>query len=129
MHWKYLFNAWLLSSNHVSGLVCQRGYGSRSNNCILSLDRVRYVVARRQTLTATFLSLGFFNTLGRFAGGPISMIPGLSALRVHNILLFTAGVLTVIAAYAYNFTTAALYAGFCGFAIGIPVDMNFVAHE
>ncbi|CAF0784825.1 unnamed protein product [Rotaria sp. Silwood1] len=60
---------------------------------------------------------GFFNTLGRFAGGPIAMIPHLSSLRVHNALLFTAGILTVLAAYAYNFTTCALYAGLCGFAI------------
>ncbi|CAF2326798.1 unnamed protein product [Rotaria sp. Silwood2] len=60
---------------------------------------------------------GFFNTLGRFSGGPIAMIPHLSALRVHNVLLFTAGILTVLAAYAYNFTTCALYAGLCGFAI------------
>ena len=57
------------------------------------------------------------------------MIPGLNALRVHNVLLFTAGVLTVLAAYAHNFTTAALYAGFCGFAIGMPIDMNFVAYK
>ena len=62
--------------------------------------------------------LGFFNTIGRFLGGPIAMIPHFSALRVHNALLFTAGVLTVLAAYAHNFTTAALYAGLCGFAIG-----------
>ncbi|CAF5137040.1 unnamed protein product, partial [Rotaria sp. Silwood1] len=45
------------------------------------------------------------------------MIPHLSSLRVHNALLFTAGILTVLAAYAYNFTTCALYAGLCGFAI------------
>ncbi len=62
--------------------------------------------------------LGFCNTLGRFAGGPITMIPHFTALRVHNTLLFTAGILTVLAAYAYNFTTCALYAGLCGFAIG-----------
>jgi len=60
---------------------------------------------------------GFFNTLGRFASGPIAMIPHFSALRVHNVLLFTAGILTILAAYAYNFTTSALYAGLCGFAI------------
>ncbi len=62
--------------------------------------------------------LGFCNTIGRFTGGPITMIPHLNALRVHNALLFTAGILTVLAAYAYNFTTCALYAGLCGFAIG-----------
>jgi hypothetical protein len=62
--------------------------------------------------------LGFFNTIGRFAGGPIAMIPHLNALRVHNALLFTAGILTVLAAYAYNFPTCAIYAGLCGFAIG-----------
>ncbi|CAF3316535.1 unnamed protein product [Rotaria socialis] len=60
---------------------------------------------------------GAFNTLGRFAGGPIAMIPHLSALRVHNALLFTAGVLTVLAAYTYNFTSCAVYAALCGFAI------------
>ncbi len=46
------------------------------------------------------------------------MVPHLNALRVHNTLLFTAGILTVLAAYAYNFTTSALYAGLMGFAIG-----------
>jgi hypothetical protein len=65
-----------------------------------------------------FYYLGFFNTIGRFAGGPITMIPHLNALRVHNVLLFTAGILTVLAAYSFNFTTCALYAGLCGFAIG-----------
>ncbi|CAF4291742.1 unnamed protein product [Rotaria socialis] len=60
---------------------------------------------------------GFFNTLGRFSGEPIAMIPHLSALRVHNALLFTAGILTALAAYAYNMTTCALYAALCGFAI------------
>ncbi|CAF0906305.1 unnamed protein product [Adineta steineri] len=69
--------------------------------------------------TASFLLtiFGFCNTIGRFAGGPIAMLPHLSALRVHNALLFTAGILTVLAAYAYNFTTCALYAGLMGFAI------------
>lgn len=62
--------------------------------------------------------LGGFNTLGRFLGGPIAMLPHLNALRVHNAMLFTAGILTVLAAYANNFLTCALYAGFCGFAIG-----------
>ncbi|CAF0752882.1 unnamed protein product [Adineta ricciae] len=60
---------------------------------------------------------GLFNTIGRFAGGPIAMIPHLNALRVHNALLFMAGILTVLAAYAYNLTTCALYAALCGFAI------------
>lgn len=46
------------------------------------------------------------------------MIPHLNALRVHNVLLLTSGILTIFAAYAYNFTTCALYAGLCGFAIG-----------
>jgi hypothetical protein len=64
------------------------------------------------------LLLGSCNTIGRFVSGPIAMIPHLNALRVHNALLFTAGILTVLAAYAYNFTTCALYAGLCGFAIG-----------
>jgi hypothetical protein len=46
------------------------------------------------------------------------MIPHFSALRVHNVLLFVAGIVTVLAAYANNFTTCAIYAGLCGFAIG-----------
>ena len=62
--------------------------------------------------------IGLCNTIGRFVSGPIAMLPYLSPLRVHNALLFTAGILTVLAAYAYNFTTCALYAGLCGFAIG-----------
>ncbi|CAF2558554.1 unnamed protein product [Rotaria sp. Silwood2] len=71
-----------------------------------------------QTHASFLLTIfGFFNTLGRFSGGPISMIPHFSALRVHNALLYTAGVLTVLAAYAYNLTTCAIYAGLCGFAI------------
>ncbi|CAF4711404.1 unnamed protein product [Rotaria sp. Silwood1] len=71
-----------------------------------------------QTRASFLLTVfGFFNTLGRFSGGLITMIPHLSALRVHNVLLYTAGVLTVLAAYAYNFTTCAIYAGLCGFAI------------
>jgi len=64
--------------------------------------------------------LSFFgasNTIGRFVGGPIAMIPGLNALRVHNALLFVAGALTVLAAYANSFFAAALYATLCGFAI------------
>ncbi len=68
--------------------------------------------------------LGACNTLGRFAGGPIAMIPHFSALRVHNALLYTAGILTVLAAYAYNFTTCAIYAGLCGFAIGIKIEIK-----
>ncbi|CAF3817730.1 unnamed protein product [Adineta steineri] len=59
---------------------------------------------------------GFFNTIGRFAGGPIAMIPHFTASRVHNILLYVAGATTVLAAYANNFTTCAIYAGVCGFA-------------
>ncbi|CAF1314779.1 unnamed protein product [Rotaria sordida] len=71
-----------------------------------------------QTHASFLLTIfGFFNTLGRFAGGLITMIPHFSALHVHNVLLYTAGVLTVIASYAYNFTTCAIYAGLCGFAI------------
>ncbi|CAF0744254.1 unnamed protein product [Rotaria sordida] len=71
-----------------------------------------------QTSASFLLTVfGLFNTIGRFAGGPIAMIPHLSALCVHNVLLFTAGILTVLAAYAYNLTTCALYAGLCGFAI------------
>lgn len=64
------------------------------------------------------LFLGASNTIGRFVGGPIAMIPGLNALRVHNALLFVAGALTVLAAYANSFLAAALYATLCGFAIG-----------
>ncbi len=63
--------------------------------------------------------LGACNTLGRFAGGPITMIPHFSALRVHNALLYVSGILTVLAAYAYDFKTCAIYAGLCGFAIGM----------
>lgn len=47
------------------------------------------------------------------------MIPHFNALRVHNTLLFAAGILTVLAAYAYDFKTCAIYAGLCGFAIGM----------
>lgn len=46
------------------------------------------------------------------------MLPGLNALRVHNALLFVAGALTVLAAYAYDLKTCAIYAALCGFAIG-----------
>jgi len=46
------------------------------------------------------------------------MIPGLSALRVHNAFLYLAGIATALAAYAYNFQTCAIYAAFCGFMIG-----------
>ena len=73
---------------------------------------------RKRNELNNLFSLGLFNTIGRFAGGPIAMIPHLNALRVHNVLLLAAGILTVCAAYAYNFTTCALYAGLCGFAIG-----------
>lgn len=62
--------------------------------------------------------LGIFNTLGRFASGPIALIPHFGALRVHNVLLYAAGIVTVLAAYANNFTTCALYAALCGFAMG-----------
>ena len=65
-----------------------------------------------------FIFKGASNTIGRFVGGPIAMIPGLNALRVHNALLFVAGALTVLAAYANSFFAAALYATLCGFAIG-----------
>ncbi|CAF3573999.1 unnamed protein product, partial [Rotaria socialis] len=43
--------------------------------------------------------------------------PHLSALRVHNTFLFIAGIVTVLAAYANNFITLALYAGVFGFVI------------
>ncbi|CAF4003771.1 unnamed protein product [Adineta steineri] len=59
---------------------------------------------------------GFFNTIGRFAAGPIAMIPHFTASRVHNILLYIAGAATVLAANAYDFTTCAIYAAICGFA-------------
>lgn len=62
---------------------------------------------------------GAFNTFGRFASGPIALIPHFGALRVHNFLLYAAGMFTILAAYAHNFTTCALYAAFCGFAIGM----------
>ncbi len=75
----------------------------------------------RDKLLFYFIYLGFFNTLGRFASGPIAMIPHFGALRVHNALLYLAGVLTVLAAYAYNFTTCAIYAALCGFAIGMKI--------
>jgi hypothetical protein len=52
------------------------------------------------------------------------MIPHLSALRVNNALLFTAGILTVLAFYAYNFITCAIYAGLCGFAIGMKISIK-----
>jgi len=71
-----------------------------------------------QTLASFLLTIfGLCNTIGRFICGPIAMLPHLNPLRVHNTLVFTAGILTVLAAYAYNFTTCALYAGLCGFAI------------
>ncbi|UJR33469.1 hypothetical protein I4U23_020914 [Adineta vaga] len=84
--------------------------------CLVSfaIEDLKVEQARASLLLTIF---GFFNTIGRFAGGPIAMIPHLNALRVHNALLFTAGILTVLAAYAYNFTTCAIYAGLCGFAI------------
>ena len=67
--------------------------------------------------TETF-SLGLSNTISRLVAGFISMLPHLNALRVHNAFLFAAGVLTVLAAYAYDFKTCAIYATLCGFAIG-----------
>lgn len=119
MHWKRLFDARILSPDHVSRFICCRRHESQTKSCFSSHDRLRYEHSvNRLTRCCLIICSGFFNTLGRFAGGPIAMIPGLNALRVHNALLFTAGILTVLAAYAYNFTTAALYAGFCGFAIG-----------
>jgi hypothetical protein len=81
-----------------------------------SIENSNYVV---------FFSIsGFFNTIGRFVGGPLTMIPHFSALRVHNILLYLAGVLTILAAYTYNFATCAIYAGLCGFAIGRKISFN-----
>lgn len=75
--------------------------------------------------SASFLLtiFGLCNTIGRFACGPIAMLPYLNPLRVHNALLFTAGILTVLAAYLYNFLTCALYAGLCGFAIAPHVSL------
>ena len=52
------------------------------------------------------------------------MIPHLSALRVHNFLLYLAGALTVLAAYTNNFATCAIYAGLCGFAIGKKISFD-----
>lgn len=60
---------------------------------------------------------GFFNTIGRFIGGPIAMIPHLNALRVHNATLFISGIFTVLAAYANNSFKCFLYAGLCGFTL------------
>ena len=64
-------------------------------------------------------NLGLCNTIGRFVGGPLAMLPFLSARRVHNILLYAAGIFTVLAVYTYDFKTCAIYAGLCGFAIGM----------
>ncbi|CAF0952200.1 unnamed protein product [Adineta ricciae] len=74
-----------------------------------------HVAEGRATILMTIF--GACNTFGRFASGPIALIPHLGALRVHNFLLYSAGIFTVLAAYAYNFTTCALFAAFCGFAI------------
>jgi len=82
------------------------------------------LVDKKEIYYYYYIFLGFFNTLGRFAGGPIAMIPHFSALRVHNVLLYTAGILTVLAAKAYNFTTCAIYAGLCGFAIGMKISIK-----
>lgn len=81
------------------------------------LQRVKLILFINKLFSFVLLS-GAFNTFGRFAGGPIAMLPHLNPLRVHNALLFTAGLLTVIAAYVYNFWTCAIYAALCGFAIG-----------
>jgi MFS family permease len=84
--------------------------------CLVSLATEDLNVDRT---TASFLLtiFGFCNTIGRFAGGPIALLPHLNPLRVHNALLLTAGILTVLAAFTTNFLTCALYAGLCGFAI------------
>jgi hypothetical protein len=74
------------------------------------------------------ICLGACNTIGRFLGGPIAMLPHLNPLRVHNALLYIAGVLTALAAYAYDFKTCAIYAGLCGFAIGIRILINLNNH-
>lgn len=65
-----------------------------------------------------FLHKGLLNTIGRFVSGPIAMIKHLSELRVHNAFLFLSGISTVLAVFAFNFTSAALYAALCGFFIG-----------
>lgn len=54
------------------------------------------------------------------------MIPHLNARRVHNVLLFAAGIFTVLAFYTYDFKTCAIYAGFCGFAIGMKIFLNLL---
>ena len=77
------------------------------------------------SLECLLFSLGLCNTIGRFVGGPLAMVPHLSARRVHNILLFAAGIFTVLAVYTYDFTTCAIYAGLCGFAIGMKMSMRF----
>ncbi|CAF1362476.1 unnamed protein product, partial [Didymodactylos carnosus] len=85
--------------------------------CLVSfaIDDLKMEKTKASFLLTVF---GAANTFGRFAGGWLIFIPGLNALRVHNALLFIAGILTCLAAYAYDFKTAALYAGLCGFAIG-----------
>ncbi|CAF1146249.1 unnamed protein product [Didymodactylos carnosus] len=84
--------------------------------CLVSfaIDDLKVPQAKASFLLTVF---GAANTIGRFASGWLIFIPYLNSLRVHNGLLFLAGILTCMAAYAYNFTTAALYAGLCGFAI------------
>ena len=64
------------------------------------------------------MNQGLSNTISRFVGGPLAMLPGLNPLRVHNAMLYGAGIATILVAYAFNFTTCALYAGLCGFMIG-----------
>ena len=54
------------------------------------------------------------------------MIPYLNARRVHNILLYAAGIFTVLAVCAHDFKTCAIYAGFCGFAIGMKIFLNLL---
>lgn len=54
------------------------------------------------------------------------MIPHFSALRVHNVLLYTSGVLTILAVFVYDFKTCAIYAALCGFAIGMKKHFSFL---
>lgn len=81
---------------------------------------------RKTTLSREFVAfLGLCNTIGRFISGSLTMVPYLSARRVHNILLYAAGIFTVLAVYTYNFESCAIYAGLCGFAFGMEMSMKF----
>ncbi|CAF3405577.1 unnamed protein product [Rotaria socialis] len=106
---------WQMLLIYIGNVFSMVGYGLSIVNLVLlavyghGLD-IRSALRLRNVFE-------FFYTLGLLSGGFMTMIPHLSALRVHNTFLFIAGIVTVLAAYANNFITLALYAGVFGFAI------------